>query len=146
MNDSLPKDYVSTMTLSSPLIWKEAQGDIMSLADFKLEDRFARSEGDVAMSGVQALLRVLVDQLRADRRDGLNNAAMVSGYRGSPLGGIDSLMLGNAQELVDNNIEFVPGLDPSAPSSSSRAARPRLLPPPRAIYGCHVAVLPASSS
>ena len=111
MNDSLPKDYVSTMTLSSPLIWKEAQGDIMSLADFKLEDRFARSEGDVAMSGVQALLRVLVDQLRADRRDGLNNAAMVSGYRGSPLGGIDSLMLGNAQELVDNNIEFVPGLN-----------------------------------
>ena len=99
------------MTLSSPLIWKEAQGEIMALADFKLEDRFARSEGDVAMSGVQALLRVLVDQLRADRRDGLNNAAMVSGYRGSPLGGIDSLMLGNAQELVDNNIEFVPGLN-----------------------------------
>ena len=83
----------------------------MALADFKLEDRFARNEGDVAMSGVQALLRVLVDQLRADRRDGLNNAAMVSGYRGSPLGGIDSLMLGNPQELVDNNIEFVPGLN-----------------------------------
>ena len=83
----------------------------MALADFKLEDRFARNEGDVAMSGVQALLRVLVDQLRADRRDGMNNAAMVSGYRGSPLGGIDSLMLGNPQELVDNNIEFVPGLN-----------------------------------
>ena len=83
----------------------------MALADFKLEDRFARSEGDVAMSGVQALLRVLLDQLRADRRDGLNNAAMVSGYRGSPLGGIDSLMLGNAQELADNNIEFLPGLN-----------------------------------
>ena len=51
----------------------------MALADFRLEDRFTRSEGDVAMSGVQALLRVLLDQLRADRRDGLNNAAMVSG-------------------------------------------------------------------
>ena len=33
----------------------------MALADFKLEDRFALSEGDVAMSGVQALLRVLLD-------------------------------------------------------------------------------------
>ncbi|MEC7915556.1 MAG: indolepyruvate ferredoxin oxidoreductase family protein [Actinomycetota bacterium] len=83
----------------------------MALADFKLEDRFTRSEGDVAMSGVQALLRVLLDQLRADRRDGLNNAAMVSGYRGSPLGGIDTLMLSNAEELVDNNIQFVPGLN-----------------------------------
>ncbi|WP_419946471.1 indolepyruvate ferredoxin oxidoreductase family protein [Candidatus Poriferisodalis sp.] len=83
----------------------------MALADFKLEDRFDRVEGDVAMSGVQALLRVLLDQLRADRRDGLNNAAMVSGYRGSPLGGIDSLMLGNAEELKANNIVFEPGLN-----------------------------------
>ena len=83
----------------------------MALADFRLEDRFTRSEGDVAMSGVQALLRVLLDQLRADRRDGLNNAAMVSGYRGSPLGGIDTLMLGNSEELAQNNIEFVPGLN-----------------------------------
>ena len=83
----------------------------MALADFKLEDRFDRVEGDVAMSGVQALLRVLLDQLRADRRDGLNNAAMVSGYRGSPLGGIDSLMLGNAEELKQNNIVFEPGLN-----------------------------------
>jgi len=87
------------------------QGDSMALADFKLEDRFDRAEGDVAMSGVQALLRVLLDQLRADRRDGFNNAAMVSGYRGSPLGGIDALMTGNAEELKQNNISFVPGLN-----------------------------------
>ena len=83
----------------------------MALADFKLEDRFERVEGDVAMSGVQALLRVLLDQLRADRRDGLSTAAMVSGYRGSPLGGIDALMTGNAEELKQNNIIFEPGLN-----------------------------------
>ncbi|MGB5758890.1 MAG: indolepyruvate ferredoxin oxidoreductase family protein [Acidimicrobiales bacterium] len=83
----------------------------MSLVEFKLEDRFARDEGDVAMSGVQALLRVLLDQLRADKRDGLNNAAMVSGYRGSPLGGIDQLMNGNKAELEANNITFIPGLN-----------------------------------
>ena len=69
----------------------------MALADFTLEDRFVRDEGDVAMSGVQALLRVLLDQLRADKRDGLDNAALVSGYRGSPLGGVDTLMLGIAK-------------------------------------------------
>ena len=83
----------------------------MALADFRLEDRFVRDEGDVAMSGVQALLRALLDQLRADRRDGLATAAMVSGYRGSPLGGIDSLMHGNAEELAANHITFVPGLN-----------------------------------
>ncbi len=63
------------------------------------------------MSGVQALLRALLDQLRADRRDGLNNAAMVSGYRGSPLGGVDALMQQNKAELEANNIEFLPGLN-----------------------------------
>ena len=83
----------------------------MSLVEFKLEDRFKRDEGDVAMSGVQALLRVLLDQLRADKRDGLNNAAMVSGYRGSPLGGMDSLFLGNQAELAANNVTFLPGLN-----------------------------------
>ncbi len=83
----------------------------MALADFRLEDRFVRDEGDVAMSGVQALLRVLLDQLRADRRDGLSTAAMVSGYRGSPLGGIDSLMTGNQEELEANHVTFIPGLN-----------------------------------
>jgi len=83
----------------------------MSLIDFKLEDRFRLDEGDVAMSGVQALLRVLLDQLKADRRDGMTNAAMVSGYRGSPLGGVDSLMLGNAEELKNNDITFLPALN-----------------------------------
>ncbi|MEM8925969.1 MAG: hypothetical protein AAGD35_20890, partial [Actinomycetota bacterium] len=83
----------------------------MALADFRLEDRFALDNGDVAMSGVQALLRVLLDQLRADKRDGLTNAAMVSGYRGSPLGGVDQLMLSNAAELEANNIRFLPGLN-----------------------------------
>ncbi|MEM7337625.1 MAG: indolepyruvate ferredoxin oxidoreductase family protein [Actinomycetota bacterium] len=83
----------------------------MSLAEFKLEDRFGLDQGDVAMSGVQALLRVLLDQMRADKRDGLTNAAMVSGYRGSPLGGVDSLMLANKSELESNNITFLPGLN-----------------------------------
>ena len=34
----------------------------MSLADFKLEDRFGLQRGDVALSGVQALLRALLDR------------------------------------------------------------------------------------
>ena len=83
----------------------------MSLIDFKLEDRFRLDEGDVALSGVQALLRVLLDQLRADRLAGLHNAAMVSGYRGSPLGGVDTLMLSNKSELEANDITFLPALN-----------------------------------
>lgn len=83
----------------------------MALTEFRLEDRFTRTEGDVALSGVQALLRVLLDQLRADKRDGMDNAALVSGYRGSPLGGIDALMHGNAEELAANNVTFLPAIN-----------------------------------
>ncbi|MGZ0229392.1 MAG: indolepyruvate ferredoxin oxidoreductase family protein [Acidimicrobiales bacterium] len=83
----------------------------MALAEFELSDRFRVDDGDVAMSGVQAMLRILIDQLRADRRDGLANAAFVSGYRGSPVGGVDALMEQNQSELDANNITFTPGVN-----------------------------------
>jgi indolepyruvate ferredoxin oxidoreductase len=54
-----------------------------------LADRYELSEGLVFMTGVQALVRVLLDQHRADVRDGLRTASLVSGYQGSPLGGFD---------------------------------------------------------
>ena len=49
-------------------------------------DRFRLEDGRVFLSGVQALARLPVDQLRIDRRNGLNTAAFVSGYQGSPVG------------------------------------------------------------
>src|SRR4051795_1702220 len=54
-----------------------------------LADRYELDEGVVHLSGVHALVRALLDQLRADRAAGLNTGAMVSGYQGSPLGGLD---------------------------------------------------------
>src|SRR3954454_6577268 len=54
-----------------------------------LEDRYELDEGAIHLSGVQALIRALLDQLRADRTAGLRTGAMVSGYQGSPLGGFD---------------------------------------------------------
>ena len=41
------------------------------------------------LSGVQALARLPLEQMRADRRRGLRTAAFVSGYPGSPLAGFD---------------------------------------------------------
>jgi indolepyruvate ferredoxin oxidoreductase len=56
---------------------------------FALSDRYRSTEGEILCTGVQALVRVPLDQLRADRRNGLKTAAFVSGYQGSPLGGYD---------------------------------------------------------
>ena len=67
----------------------DGDGDRSSLSTYSLGDRYVVDEGRVFMTGVQALSRLPVEQLRADRLVGLNTAAMASGYPGSPLGGID---------------------------------------------------------
>jgi indolepyruvate ferredoxin oxidoreductase len=53
---------------------------------YELADRFRREDGRVFLTGVQAVARLAVDQLRIDRRLGLTTAAFASGYQGSPLG------------------------------------------------------------
>lgn len=56
---------------------------------YRLTDRYVADEGRVFLTGAQALSRLPIEQLRADRAAGLNTAAFASGYPGSPLGGID---------------------------------------------------------
>ncbi|MFC4058836.1 indolepyruvate ferredoxin oxidoreductase family protein [Planomonospora corallina] len=53
------------------------------------DDRYLLDGGQVFMTGTQALVRVILDQMRADRHAGLDTGTMVSGYPGSPLGGFD---------------------------------------------------------
>ena len=54
-----------------------------------LEDRYVLDEGEVFLTGVQACVRVLIDQHRADTAAGLHTATLASGYPGSPLAGLD---------------------------------------------------------
>ncbi len=58
----------------------------MATESYELTDRYLADEGQVFLTGIQALARLPLDQLRADRRAGLNTAAFISGYQGSPLG------------------------------------------------------------
>ena len=51
---------------------------------YRLEDRYARESGRVFLTGVQALVRLPLDQRRRDVAAGLNTAGFISGYRGSP--------------------------------------------------------------
>ncbi len=80
-------------------------------ATYTLADRYAAEHGEVLVSGIQALARVPVDQMRADRRSGWNTAAFVSGYQGSPLGGFDRELLANAELLASLRIKLWPGLN-----------------------------------
>ncbi len=81
------------------------------LAPVALDDRYCATSGRALMSGVQALVRLTLEQRRLDERRGLDTGVFVSGYQGSPLGGLDKA-LAQARELLDPlNIVVRPGLN-----------------------------------
>lgn len=74
-------------------------------------DRYAEVEGYVLLSGVEALVRVPLDQHRADARRGLRTATFISGYPGSPLGGVDLELARQRDLLRAHDVYFQPGLN-----------------------------------
>ncbi|TDE59057.1 indolepyruvate ferredoxin oxidoreductase family protein [Nonomuraea mesophila] len=80
-------------------------------APVSLDDKYAAPDGRVLISGVQALVRLTLEQRRLDRARGLDTRAFVSGYQGSPLGGVDLEMGRAARFLDDMGVVFKPGLN-----------------------------------
>ena len=79
------------------------------MGDEGLDDRYLREDGVVYLSGMQALVRLPIDQQRRDRRAGLRIGTFISGYPGSPLAGYD-IALGKAKAILDDHdILHVPG-------------------------------------
>ena len=84
----------------------------------KLDSKYEQEDGAVYLTGIQALVRLPMDQMRRDRRAGLNTAAFISGYEGSPLGGYD-LALARVKRLLDEHrIHFVPGVNEDLAATS----------------------------
>ncbi len=65
----------------------------------------------VFLSGIQALVELLELQRRRDAAAGLDTAGFVSGYRGSPLGGLDQALWRAQKRLLASNIRFQPGIN-----------------------------------
>jgi indolepyruvate ferredoxin oxidoreductase len=63
------------------------------------------------MTGIQALVRLPMDQMRLDRRAGLNTGCYITGYEGSPLGGYDFALQRAGAQLKPLNVHFQPGLN-----------------------------------
>jgi indolepyruvate ferredoxin oxidoreductase len=80
-------------------------------AGVTLESRFADLDQPVLLTGIQALLRLLLEQRRLDLAAGLKTAALVSGYRGSPLGGLDRELWTQKKLMAAHDIRFEPGVN-----------------------------------
>jgi indolepyruvate ferredoxin oxidoreductase len=79
--------------------------------EYRLEDQFGAATGRVTMSGVHALLRAPLDTVRGDAERGRHTAGVVCGYRGSPLGTVDSTYAAHESELAGHDVRFVNGVN-----------------------------------
>src|SRR5579872_2243607 len=84
----------------------------------KLDDKYRMNQGRAYLTGIQALVRLPLDQMRRDRRAGLNTAAFISGYEGSPLGGYDLALARVKPLLAEHRIHFVPGVNEDLAATS----------------------------
>ena len=82
-----------------------------SLSNVTLDDKYTLERGRVYMSGIQALVRLPMLQRERDLAAGLNTAGFISGYRGSPLGGLDLALWKAKSHLASHEIVFQPGVN-----------------------------------
>ena len=83
----------------------------MPLRPVSLDDKYDLTQSHVLVTGYQALIRACLMQHERDRRAGLNTAGYVTGYRGSPLGGLDQQFMRAARQIAAANIKFQPGIN-----------------------------------
>jgi len=83
----------------------------MSLAEIRLDDKYRLATGHLYLTGTQALTRLPMLQKQRDAAAGLNTACFISGYRGSPLGGLDKSLWEAREFLQQNAIHFQPGVN-----------------------------------
>src|SRR5262249_57840549 len=83
----------------------------MALQRVPLDDKYDLTRARLLVSGYQALVRMCLMQKERDRRAGLNTAGYITGYRGSPLGGLD-YQFQRAEALCrKNDILFQSGIN-----------------------------------
>ncbi len=83
----------------------------MTLRPVSLDDKYDLTQSHVLVTGYQALIRACLMQKARDKAAGLNTGGYLTGYRGSPLGGLDQQFMRAAKELAAADVKFQPGLN-----------------------------------
>ncbi|MDF3025616.1 MAG: indolepyruvate ferredoxin oxidoreductase, partial [Alphaproteobacteria bacterium] len=100
--------YDTTLTL----IRNRIQGGSQGMRDaVTLNDKYTEKSGRIYLNGLQALVRIPMMQHELDMQAGLKTATFISGYRGSPLGGLDQAIMQAKKFTAEHEIKFVPGVN-----------------------------------
>ncbi len=89
-----------------------------ALRTVALDDKYLAHDGRIYLSGIQALVRLPLMQRLRDQAEGLNTAGFVSGYRGSPLGGLDQAFWAAQKHLDAHHVRFIPGINEDMAATS----------------------------
>ena len=76
-----------------------------------LDDKYNLMDGQVYITGTQALVRAAVEQHLQDEAAGLKTACFISGYRGSPMHNLDKELWAAEQFLPSADIRFLPAVN-----------------------------------
>ena len=99
------------------------------MEDFDLDQKFTLERGRVLLTGVQALVRLPIDQHRADAARGLRTATFISGYQGSPLGTVDLTIERNMALMEAHDVVWVPGVNEELAATAVWGSQEPLLGP-----------------
>ncbi len=102
---------------------------------YRLQDNLTAQDQRIFLTGTQALVRMLLSQRRRDRAMGYNTAGFVSGYRGSPLGGVDQAMWRAKKELDSHDIHFLPAINEDLAATMVMGSQQAGLHPQRKVDG-----------
>ncbi len=88
-----------------------------------LNDKYTQGSGQVMLSALQGVVRLLLDQARRDAAGGLRTAGYVTGYRGSPITTLDAQLWASEKLLTQHDIRFEPGLNEELAATSVRGTQ-----------------------
>ncbi|QVM84688.1 indolepyruvate ferredoxin oxidoreductase family protein [Novosphingobium decolorationis] len=88
-----------------------------------LTDKYVEESGRIQIGALQAYVRLLLDQARRDRAEGVASAGYVTGYRGSPVTTLDAQLWGAGELLAEHDIRFEPGLNEELAATSLRGTQ-----------------------
>ena len=88
-----------------------------------LSDKYTQADGQIMLSALQGVVRLLLDQSRRDKAAGMHTAGYVTGYRGSPVTTLDAQLWANEAILTEHDIRFEPGLNEELAATSLRGTQ-----------------------
>ncbi|MGD9812733.1 MAG: indolepyruvate ferredoxin oxidoreductase family protein, partial [Sphingobium sp.] len=100
---------------------KHAVGE--NVTPITLDDKWTAESGRIVINGSQGIGRILLTQKERDRRNGLNTAGYITGYRGSPLGNVDDALWAMGKRLKDHDIVFQPGVNEDIAATAVRGTQ-----------------------